>query len=280
MKIVHLSDTHVGNGDNADRFDRIVDDILTLGEPGNHVIVHTGDLIDTATSQAMHQGRTRLERLEAAGWRVLLCPGNHDYGNAARVDGMEAERFRAYFRPYIFGEHAPLFPVLHVIGACAFIGLDSSAEELGCLARWGAEGHLGQAQIAKLNTMLDRPDLQGLYKVLYLHHHPFIDAYAVKPDAGDRHGLRHWLTWATRRFRRLKDTHSLLQCIRDRVDVLLFGHKHFGQDYSFIAQSYGIAKALDASSSTAMQMDTDRMRYRILDTETGHIEVRFVHPAP
>jgi 3',5'-cyclic AMP phosphodiesterase CpdA len=279
MKIVHLSDTHVGYGDNAARLDRIVDDIFSLGEPKDHVIVHTGDLIDTSTSQAMREGSALLDRLRNAGWRVLLCPGNHDYGNAARVDNTEARRFRDHFRAYIFGGQASEFPVLHVVDRCAFIGLDSSAAELGYLARWGAEGHLGQAQIAKLNAMLDRPDLQGLFRVLYLHHHPFIDAYAVKPDVGDRNGLRHWLTWATRRFRRLKDTHSLLQCIRDRVDVVLFGHKHFGQDYSFIAQSYGIAKALDASSSTGMQMDTDRMRYRILDTETGRIEVRFVHPA-
>ena len=279
MKIIHLSDTHVGALDNGTRLERIVDDILRLGAPENHVIVHTGDLIDTATQQAMQEGYLILSRLHNAGWRVLLCPGNHDYGNAARVDDVQAQQFREHFQSFIFGQQAPEFPVVHLVGSCAFIGLDSSEEELGFLARWGAEGHLGQAQIGRLNSILDRPDLQGLCKVLYLHHHPFLDAYAVKPDVGDPNGLRHWLTWATRRFRRLKDAHSLLQCIRDRVDVMLFGHKHFGQDYSYIAQSYGIAKALDASSSTAMQMDTDRMRYRVLDTQTGQIEVRIVHPA-
>lgn len=279
MKIIHLSDTHLGHGNNEERLQRIIDDIGTLGPPGDFVIVHTGDLIDTATQRAMEAGSTLLSRLREAGWQVLLCPGNHDYGNSARVDQHLAQRFRDHFHSFIFGDQAPVFPVVHTVGPCVFIGLDSSAEELVGLARWGAEGQLGRAQIARLNQILDRPDLQNAFKVLYLHHHPFIDAYAVQPDVGDGNGLRHWLTWATRRFRRLKDTHSLLQCIRDRVDVMLFGHKHFGQDYSYVAQSYGIAKALDASSSTGMQMDTDRMRYRVLDIQTGQIEVRIVHPA-
>ena len=157
MKIIHLSDTHVGALDNGTRLERIVDDILRLGAPENHVIVHTGDLIDTATQQAMQEGYLILSRLHNAGWRVLLCPGNHDYGNAARVDGVQAQQFREHFQSFIFGQQAPEFPVVHVVGSCAFIGLDSSEEELGFLARWGAEGHLGQAQLGRLNSILGRP---------------------------------------------------------------------------------------------------------------------------
>jgi hypothetical protein len=52
-----------------------------------------------------------------------------------------------------------------------------------------------------------------------------------------------------------------MQCIRDRVDIPLFGHQHFELDYSAEGQRYGIPLTLDGSSSTATQMDTDRMRY-------------------
>ena len=48
----------------------------------------------------------------------------------------------------------------------------------------------------------------------------------------DKHYLAHLLGWNTRRLRRLKDAYTLMQCMRDRVDVLLFGHQHYGLDYS------------------------------------------------
>lgn len=276
MKIVHLSDTHVGRDNNAARLQRVIDDILTLENPQSYVVVHTGDLIDREAPDQCQTALVLLMRLTDKGWKVLLCPGNHDYGDAMQVDPVRAQRFRDFFAPYIFAGENPSFPVVTQHGGCSFIGLDSSAAELGWWERWGAEGRLGQAQVAVLNAVLDRPDVQRSYKVLYLHHHPFMDAYTVRPDVGDGHTLRNWFTWATRRFRRLKDTYSLMQCIRDRVDLVLFGHKHFGQDYSFVAQSYGIAHALDASSTTATQMDTDRMRYRIVDTDTGQITVRLI----
>jgi hypothetical protein len=57
---------------------------------------------------------------------------------------------------------------------------------------------------------------------------------------------------------------------------LLFGHQHFGLDYSAEGQCYGIPLTLDGSSSTATQMDADRMRYRVIDVATGKFETRFV----
>jgi hypothetical protein len=112
--------------------------------------------------------------------------------------------------------------------------------------------------------------------VLYFHHHPFLEAFAVRADVGDRAYLAHVFGWNTRRFRRLKDAYSLMQCIRDRVDILLFGHQHYGLNYSAEARRYGIGMALDASSSTCTQMDTNRMRYRVIDTQTGTYTTRFV----
>jgi 3',5'-cyclic AMP phosphodiesterase CpdA len=166
--------------------------------------------------------------------------------------------------------------VLTLTGDCALIGLDSNEAEMGWWERWMAEGNLGVAQIAALNTLLDRPDVQQRKVIVYLHHHPFFDAFAVRADVGDKGFLSHLFGWNTRRFRRLKDAYSLMQCIRDRVDILLFGHQHFGLDYSAEGQRYGIPLALDGSSSTAMQMDTDRMRYRVIDVGSGRVETRFV----
>jgi len=109
-----------------------------------------------------------------------------------------------------------------------------------------------------------------------LHHHPFFDSYVVAPDIADGHYFSHLLGWNTRRLRRLKDAYSLLQIIRDRADMVLFGHQHYGYDYSAEGRRYGVPIALDGSSSTCTEMDTDRMRYRIIDTNTGQITVRLV----
>lgn len=276
MKIVHLSDTHIGYQDNERRTRALLEDIAAQGTPQSHVLVHTGDLIHQGHPDEMRVGRALLDSLAAQGWTVLLAPGNHDYGDSLHVDPAWAASYRQHFAPYLFGTAAAQFPVLRLLGDCAFIGLDSNEAEMGFWERWMAEGFLGKDQIARLHALLDAPEVRGRQVVVYLHHHPFFDAPVVRADVGDRAYLSYLLGWNTRRFRRLKDAYSLMQCLRDRADILLFGHQHYGLDYSAEGQRYGIGKALDASSSTATQMDTDRMRYRVIDTATGQVQTRFV----
>ncbi len=276
MKLIHLSDTHVGRDHNAQRLQSLLDDIESLGDPAQYLIVHTGDLNDRGSLDAMQQSRALLDPMVEKGWRILLVPGNHDCGDALHVDPGCAAQFRDHFSSYIFGRQPKQYPVLTLIGDCALIGLDSNEAEMGWWERWAAEGYLGEAQLTALNTLLDRPEVRQRKVVVYLHHHPFFDAFAVRADVGDKGFLSHLFGWNTRRFRRLKDAYSLLQCIRDRADILLFGHQHFGLDYSAEGQRYGIPLALDGSSSTATQMDTDRMRYRVVDTVSGRVVTRFV----
>lgn len=286
MKIVHLSDTHCGRDDNERRLQALLDDIAAHCDPAQHVLVHTGDLIDRAQATQRTSARAQLDRFAARGWRVLLAPGNHDYGDSWHVSPEGARAFQRTFAPYLWGtDGAPPssaqqpgapWPVLTLLGECAFIGLDSNAAELGFWERWMAEGSLGLEQIAALSRLLDDSALRGRTVVVYLHHHPFLDAAMVRPDVGDGAMLRHFLRWHTRRFRRLKDAYSLLQTLRDRAHCLLFGHQHYGLDYSAEARRYGLVAALDASSSTALQMDTDRMRYRIIEPRTGQYETRLV----
>ena len=276
MKIIHLSDTHVGKGDNADKLQRILDDVHRFCGPEGHLLLHTGDLNDTGKTEGMQASRILFDAMVDKGWQVLLAPGNHDYGDSLHIDPHWAENFRTTYARYIFGSQAPRFPVLTLTDYCALIGLDTNEAEMGFLERWMAEGFLGKRQIDALDALLDQAEVKQRKVVLYMHHHPFFDAFAVRPGRGDVGFYSQLFSWNTRRFRRLKDAYPLMQCIRDRVDVLLFGHQHFGLDYSAEGQRYGIALALDASSSTCTQMDTQRMRYRIIDTATGTFHTRFV----
>lgn len=278
MKLIHLSDTHLGRGDNVWRFEKIVDDLLANPPdvPENCLVVHTGDLIDSASEQHRTAGKRLLDRLGER-YRVLLCPGNHDYGDAAAVNAEAARQFQHTFADYLFLDKAQTFPVLHEIGKDhVFIGLDSNAAELGFFERWFAEGHLGRKQLDALNLLLDRPELQGKQIIIYLHHHPFSFGYSVTPDVGDRNPLLHLFAWATRPFRRLKDAYSFCQIVRNRVQILLFGHMHFGLDCSGDSRRYGIDLALDGGSTTCTENDSDRMRYRIIDLKNLHQEIRML----
>jgi 3',5'-cyclic AMP phosphodiesterase CpdA len=103
MKLIHLSDTHIGHGDNARRLQSLLDDIATLGDPADYLIVHTGDLNDSSNPDTMQQSRALLDPLAEKGWRILLVPGNHDCGDALHVDSARAALFRDHFSSYIFG---------------------------------------------------------------------------------------------------------------------------------------------------------------------------------
>lgn len=276
MKLIHISDTHIGRGDNAMRFERVVDDLLAHppGATQDCLILHTGDLIDSASDANRRAARVLLDRL-ATRYRVLLCPGNHDYGDATSVDEEAAEAFQKAFGDYIFQGKPARFPVLSEVGDdLVLIGLDSNAEELNFWERWFAEGHLGEEQLSELDRLLDSHAVAGKQVVVYLHHHPFSFGYSVMPDVGDRNPLYYFYVHLTRPFLRLKDAYSLCQVLRDRAQVLLFGHMHFGLDCSGDGQKYGIRLALDGSSTTCADNDTDRMRYRVIDLSDRSYTVR------
>lgn len=276
MKLIHISDTHIGLDDNAMRFERVVDHLLAHPPGAAHecVIVHTGDLIDSASDANRRAARVLLDRL-ATRYRVLLCPGNHDYGDATSMDEEAAEEFHRAFGDYIFQGQPSGFPVVNEVGDdLVFIGLDSNAEELNFWERWFAEGHIGEEQLSALDAHLDSAAAAGKHAVVYLHHHPFSFGYSVMPDVGDRNPLHNLYVHLTRPFLRLKDAYSLCQVLRDRARVLLFGHMHFGLDCSGDGQKYGIRQALDGSSTTGAGGDADRMRYRVIDLADMSYAVR------
>lgn len=282
MKIIHISDTHIGSEKiasmNAERMNMFVDDLLRhrLADPKKDVILHTGDLINSATGQNRYDAKKILDRLDHEGYRVILCPGNHDYGNNIAMEATKAKIFKTEFAPYIFHGARQEFPVLIPFDDHVFIGLDSNADELNCWQRFFAEGHLGQKQLEKLNDMLDSDSVRGRKIILYMHHHPFYYGYSVKPDICDKNPLPHLLAGFTRSFRRLKDAYSLCQIIRNRIDVLCFGHMHHGLDCSGESSKYGIKLALDGGSITCADNNSDRMRYRIIDLESMTHEVRMI----
>lgn len=286
MKIIHLSDTHIGHGDCALQSRKIVDD-LTLWRPcdtGQHLIIHTGDLVhDASDSASLDLAHQLLSELRAFGYRILLCPGNHDYGDSLSMSAGLATQFRSRFREFLFPDQGQAedagdasFPTLHSVGNWAFIGLDSNWGELGRFDRLFAEGKFGEEQLARLDDMLDQQLASGNRVAVYFHHHPYPYGFMVNPGLGESAAIGQWIMRLTRSFRRLKDAFSFNQTVRDRAHLLLFGHMHFGLDCRAESGKYGIPLAFDGGSSTGKDMVGKMLRYRIIDLDSLAAETRFL----
>jgi len=220
-RIIHLSDLHIGYRDCGAKAARIVENIIAYENPVSNIIVVTGDIADRGVDDNdLAAGLKHMVELRRNGFTVMICPGNHDYGTGLVNSAKTARKFREMFLPQI-----KEFPQLDIVKDVAFIGLDSTADELHWYDRYFADGELGAEQLAGLEKIMNDPALKDKTKVVYLHHHPI-----------------HFLP-----FHQLKDRNKLKNIIAGKVDILLFGHLHFGGTYH---NTWGIKVVIDGGSST------------------------------
>lgn len=227
-KIIHLSDLHVGYEECGARFRAIIESITLRKQPAkNYIVVITGDIVDNANRRKQIDDAVEtVEQLEKQGYRVLVIPGNHDYGTGIKGN----KKFVDLFKEKYYKSRDIFYPKLDIIGRTAFIGLDSTAEELHWHDRFFSEGELGREQLKRLKKMLKDPKVAGRKKVVYLHHHPFDFKLGMQ----------------------LKDNEKLRKIIENKIDALLFGHYH-ADPVSAGKQSHGtwgIARCYNAGSST------------------------------
>lgn len=242
MKIVHLTDLHLGIPACNSVFENVATNIVNRLVPAtDYVIVITGDLMDSVESIAdYHPAIDAVERLRDAGFTVLVVPGNHDYGKGAH----QYAHFVPAFKSSFYGTWDFTYPRKDVVGGVAFIGLDSMEAEVAGDAVW-ADGRLGEAQLARLKTMLNEDaEVVGADKrVLYLHHRPF-----------DYLGIGHLLN----------DRDQLKEVAREKVDVMLFGHKHKSKVFN---RRWGIPKVYDGGTST--KKDGEYSPHMIIDLSSS-----------
>ncbi len=142
MKIIHLSDLHIGYGETGNMFKRIAEGLVKKNDPDKDIIVITGDLVDDANHEEhFEEAKAGLKILTKAKFQVLICPGNHDYGAGAQADKDLVRVFNQHF----FNQKTVTYPRVKVITdkktkkRVAFIALDSMVEELGFFDQWGAK---------------------------------------------------------------------------------------------------------------------------------------------
>jgi len=227
-KIIHLSDLHVGHEDCGSKFRALIDNISFLKQPANnYIVVITGDIVENANHpEYIEEALEGIELLQERGYKVLVVPGNHDYGTGTAGN----KKFVALFKEKYFKSRDISYPILDLTDDIAFIGLDSTAEELHFLDRLLCEGELGKGQLLGLDKMLNQKEVSSRKKVVYLHHHPFDFKFGMQ----------------------LRDTEELRKIIENRIDMLLFGHYHVDPTSAgkIFHGKWGIKRCYNGGTST------------------------------
>ncbi len=250
MKILHLSDLHIkqvtkiwGIPDEDQPIFRLLKSIKERYP--DHYLVVTGDITDNGSRDEYKQALTALWPFKG---RLFLGPGNHDYRKAGNLILPESPTLLDDMLIIPLNQHGFFagdnIPIVNRVGDVLFIALDSNLEmdvpyypfEFAC-------GEIGDKQLTELDKILDRSDLT---KVLFFHHHPFI---------------------RNNPFMYLKDAKKLHGVVSERVDVMLFGHKH-NQEYW--QGRWGIPHILAAGKASEENTVAE------ITIEDGKIEVNYV----
>lgn len=250
FKIIHLSDTHIGEPGCLSHFLKIVKYLKHQCQPAtDYIVMITGDLsAGPAKDPRYKQTKFAIFALKALGFSVLVCPGNHDYDVK---DKTQATLFKSTF----YGDSNVTYPKVDIFrdreqsDYLIAVGLDSMPEELDWTDTLSNNGEIGAAQIARLNHLFESEIFNNsTYRVLYLHHHPF-------GKQGDY---------------TLIDADQLLSVIessKSTINLMLFGHKHEGKAFN---NMHKVPWIFDAGTSTCKGNGPGVLR--IIDLKKGEIE--------
>jgi 3',5'-cyclic AMP phosphodiesterase CpdA len=165
----------------------------------------TGDLSNVSINGEWRVALAWLDLCGLAPDAVTVIPGNHD----AYVEQVVSDRsFEKLFASYQTSDvdrdpDSAYYPFVQIREQLALIGV-SSAVATGDLGAWG---QIGEAQLARLEGLLQSPQLASLMRVVLLHHPPLV-------HKGGEH-------------RNLRDREAFAGVLaRAGADLVLHGHDH------------------------------------------------------
>lgn len=245
MKFVHISDLHIGEHATRNQLAvKLVDKILKryASQREKPLLLITGDFVHDGQQEQYQLAEKVLFRLHNAGFPILMCPGNHDYGKTGLSDDYNSRKLYNEFalklttrksdpHPGAQNVHNGQwnYPLVNRFDNYYFIGLDTmqGVFSLSWYARlwqsFTAAGWLGASQLTKLDAAIKqiRQKSPSATIILYMHHHPFQFSF---------------------RFRamQLHDRNRLHSMIANKVDILLFGHNHVEKRLDQEQRKHGI----------------------------------------
>lgn len=277
-RIIQISDLHVGDGwsktnENAN-LKKIVQAIAkTYGaENDKPVVLITGDVTDSGTDGQLEAARETLDGLYNSGFVVWPIPGNHDYGIKGMID--DKDRIKAFkgtffnHEQWIRQHETVSYPHIIPINGHYFIGLDSMKADVETPDLVSATGRLGPKQLKTLAERMDGLDVSADRKIiLFLHHHPFL--FYDDVDSAKEIIKRVWDMLHENAGHKLVDGEALMETIRDRAAVLLFGHDHDHVNFagSEIVNRYRIPLILSCGKSTSPALEYRATPKGLIDNE-------------
>jgi 3',5'-cyclic AMP phosphodiesterase CpdA len=198
---------------------RLVEDMKA--QAPDHVLM-TGDIVNIGLPAEIGLAKDWLATLGAAD-DVSFTPGNHD----AYVKDV-TELVHNVFAPWTTSEVQGIgFPFLRRRGEVALIGLDTGVPT----APFVASGTLGKKQLAALGALLEKTRLEGLIRVVFLHHPPNVGGARV--------------------LRGLTDAAAFEEVIaRHGAELVVHGHNH-KPSVAYIAGPQARAPVVGVASASA-----------------------------
>lgn len=212
---VQLSDLHLSSDNSVDEniaLKKIVTGIIEKFKDTKPIIMLTGDIVDDGKEAQYSRAVELLKPLVNEGFKLLACPGNHDYGPKGNIYTESAQNmFQQFILRDLLGEESAdnsnnimehLYPHIYEANDVIFYGLDSVVAAEDDFMHFAA-GEVGESQRAKLLQKLESTGNNKI-KIAYMHHHPFYRMVGLQ----------------------MKDAQEVMDIIEKHIDVLCFGHKH------------------------------------------------------
>ncbi len=252
MKIIHLSDLHIGRWNNYEKSEVLIKKIRSryISEIEKPAIVITGDIVIDGLRSQFLEAKFLIDNL--TDYEILLCPGNHEMGRSGvTVEPDNINKYEKYLKESID------FPVLKKIKDCHFISLNSLEGEMEKEDNTRADGYCGKDQLDNLNNQIKniKNNNPNDKIIVYLHHHPFIYNNYLK----------------------LKDADKLLDVIKGKINILLFGHKHIEKRLIEEENKYGINIIFASGKSNnlvkgSLSETKNKSVYRFIEIDTDSFD--------
>lgn len=195
MRLVQISDLHIGGLFKQDTFDIMVDEINNDLKPD--VIIVSGDLTDDGLILQFEQAQNEIKKLKCN--NLIIFPGNHDYRHTGYL------LFKKFF-PNAGTDGPKVYELKN----------DNNEDQTVVLTTIGTaipdrdEGEVGHRQNLWLNNILRKYTNKQITKIVAMHHH-----LIAIPDTGYTNVVG------------ISDAGDVLRtCLKNNVDLVICGHKH------------------------------------------------------
>jgi 3',5'-cyclic AMP phosphodiesterase CpdA len=163
----------------------------------------TGDLCNVALASEWDAALRWIAATGLPADRVTVIPGNHDAYVPEVVRDGSFERLFAVFQTPDLRLDSATYPFVRFRGEVALVCV-STGVPTGDLGAWG---RVGEAQLARLETLLAMPEVKAHRRVVLIHHPPVVNRPGEDRNLRDRAALQAVLA-------------------RTGAELVLHGHDH------------------------------------------------------